>query len=213
MTSSRQVGPVLVAAIVGGIAGTAASVNAASCRGDAEQLSHLSEPEQVPQVPRIATPEQLLSQGVREDDDDSRLAALERGLDELQAEGFRSSTSELLPQPTPEETHETLALHQDALEAHADEPFDSEWASSTAQSIRDESLSLEERGGFSVVDVACRSKSCVVTMEWPSREEAVETYASMVHHNFEINCAHSIVLSEDASLPFQAQMLMICRQQ
>jgi hypothetical protein len=98
-----------------------------------------------------------------------------------------------------------------ALKAHAAEVRDPGWASKVESSLAEDLQNVASANGFAHLGTDCRATSCVVELSWPTREQALDTYAAAVHHNYPTNCAKSLTLPEEESQPFEAQMIMYCR--
>jgi hypothetical protein len=100
------------------------------------------------------------------------------------------------------------------LKDHAREPLDATWARSATGSFQGDLAELGTDKGFRVLNVDCRSSSCVGLLEWPSFDQAIKNYVSVVHQRYGLNCARGMSLDEpsDRSAPYQASVLFMCNE-
>lgn len=99
------------------------------------------------------------------------------------------------PPPTPEQAGIAhMARHQQLIDQVRSEPTDRAW-SSTASAAFHRELSEE---GVTVVDVDCRSTSCVATVEWPSLAAARHGFEAVLQTDYANNCEREITLPTPA---------------
>lgn len=102
---------------------------------------------------------------------------------------------------------------QNRIAEHARDPIDRAWASQSAQALQIDITSMSARaGGCHVVDVDCRTSSCVATIEWPNFRAARDNYQRFTQQAFHVNCAREMTLipPQDDSRPFQASIFFDC---
>ena len=96
--------------------------------------------------------------------------------------------------------------------AHQAQTADPRWATTATASVRQLIDSLHGSIKVSLASADCRATSCLLTLEWPSQAEARSTYEEVLHHDFPLRCARTLLLSEPAAgqTRGQAQMLLDC---
>lgn len=112
--------------------------------------------------------------------------------------------SDPLPPPrNAEEKHD--ALVEESLAESLDRP----WATHAEASLSRDLVRLGD-SSFDVSSVACRTTSCVATLEWPSFNEATMSYNRLVTHDYEVNCTRTITLPEpeDPLAPYEAKLVI-----
>ncbi len=95
----------------------------------------------------------------------------------------------------------------------ASEQVDSTWAPAARQSFQADLDTLSMQIGASVVDVDCRTKSCVATVEWQSYDDAKKTWKRLIHEPYKENCAVSMSVDPPAdgnAASYQAKVLFEC---
>lgn len=94
------------------------------------------------------------------------------------------------------------------------EPIDPRWAHNTSEMFRADVDTPAQSGGFSVVQSECRTSRCAVIVEWPSFEDAVDGFKTLLHHDYQANCARETLLPDPdpaaAGSPYQATMIFDC---
>jgi hypothetical protein len=128
---------------------------------------------------------------------DRRLASLEMQVRELSRAKEPDDASATQSAPTDDRlaTAERARLDFEArLAEHQASPRDSRWAApkerAIAQSIRNQTGA---NTSFSLVDVDCRSTSCVARLKWPSEQEARADIRGFMQ-NADIDCARQVTL-------------------
>lgn len=94
------------------------------------------------------------------------------------------------------------------------EPVDPRWAHNTSEMFRADVSALAQGHGFSVIQSDCRTTHCAVIIEWPSFEDAVDGFKTLLHHDYQANCARETLLPDPdpaaAGSPYQATMIFDC---
>jgi hypothetical protein len=144
---------------------------------------------------------------VRNVDLEARVAALEGA----------SSAKSSERSPEVERSEPTTQDIEDSFNAdvrrHAAEPIDRGWASSTAAQLH--AAYGEKLPGTSaeVVDVDCRSSSCRVRFEWPSRDAATNEWKRAMLFPTAVPCGRRIIVPESSrgkAGPVEVTMLLDC---
>lgn len=106
--------------------------------------------------------------------------------------------------------------HRGLLQDHRASVRDPSWAREAASSLEDDLEQLAElsASSFTVVDVDCRSASCVVRLEWSNFDVAVAEWAAVLHHKFELNCEREALLpepsEEERHHPYRTEFVFTC---
>jgi hypothetical protein len=108
---------------------------------------------------------------------------------------------------------ELRAYDDNLIRQHWADPDDKAWSSITTPSLRASMESLAKSSTFKVVDVNCRSTSCLATFEWPSYDDASREFSKIADEPTQMNCTRGITLPEvtDPSQPVQATMIFGCK--
>jgi hypothetical protein len=172
-------------------------------------------PAQPPAVAATVSP-------AREPDPSQRreIAALSRRLEQLEDAGASAALASPPRPPPPEvdpEQHRAALLeaHERSIQRHWAEPADPAWSKPATDAVREDLQSVAGEKHFRVVDVDCRTSTCVSTVEWPDQNAAVRGYGDVLHVLYRANCARSIVLPDtaDPSRPFRATLFLDCAEQ
>jgi hypothetical protein len=124
-----------------------------------------------------------------------RVAAIERGGNANDpsstdaANSGRSPKVRSLPRRTPEERarriEEDFEYHQNLLAQNSAAPRDPEWAPAMERAVTERFEKIQNGAQYKYGGVDCRTNTCAVTVEWPSRQaaeldlrEAVDTLAT-----------------------------------
>ena len=103
--------------------------------------------------------------------------------------------------------------HARLVAEHFREAVDVEWAPGAAKALAAALRSVEGGGAFRVVDVDCRTTTCVGVLEWQSYEAAIHGARPALHlYCEEVNCPRQIVLPEppDRKTRYRASILFDC---
>lgn len=95
----------------------------------------------------------------------------------------------------------------------ASEQVDSRWAPAARLSFQDDLSTLGAQIGASVVDVDCRTKGCVATVEWQNYAEAKKTWTRILHEPYKENCAVSMSVEppgDPNAASYRAKVLFEC---
>lgn len=101
--------------------------------------------------------------------------------------------------------------HAEMLKTHAAQPMDHSWASSAAESFRADLHGLRKESRAKVVNVDCRTNSCVATLEWPSFHDAKSGFSALLHALYKVNCVRTITLPDppDPSKPYSGTAIFL----
>jgi hypothetical protein len=186
--------PMLAGLLAGGSISFAVVSMARTTAAPAE-ASDQGAPETQP-AERVATP--VLTQGSTET---AALGSLEQRMIALERSLASASTTEEEP-PDPDAARaEIIASHAAAIDAHWQERSDASWAPrATDATHRDlEGIAVQAEVPFEIMDVDCRSTTCLAELEWSSYGAAVGGYPDLLHHAYALDCARRIVLPEPAT--------------
>jgi hypothetical protein len=88
--------------------------------------------------------------------------------------------------------------HERAILRHRDTVMAPEWAEKTSEAIHKGLREAQPQGEFEIIDVDCRSSSCLATLDWPSYNVAFRQWSHVVGHGYGIPCGASVYLDEPA---------------
>lgn len=130
----------------------------------------------------------------------------------LQEEATTVRPSAPAPVDPAEEQRRVLAEYAGELQRHELEPIQPGWAVPTATGLRADLEALRTRRPFSVLGVDCRTRTCVMTLEWANYERATETATALLHHRFVVPCARTVLMPEppQRDKPYRTQVLLDC---
>lgn len=116
------------------------------------------------------------------------------------------------PKDPAEEQRRVIAEYAGELQRHELEPIQPGWAVPTATGLRADLDTLRTRRPFSVLGVDCRTRTCVMTLEWSNYERATETATALLHHRFVVPCARTVLMPEppQRDKPYRTQVLLDC---
>jgi hypothetical protein len=129
--------------------------------------------------------------------------------------GAAPSAGSAVPPPplTPEQIKQfEISEHQAAIDAHWAETSDPEWAPKTKSLFNDDFKAVSTELEAKLVQVDCRTSSCIITAEWPNYETAVRKWRVLMDHRFATNCSTRMLLAppQNPSLPYQATTVFGC---
>lgn len=120
------------------------------------------------------------------------------------------------PGPTDlaEQKRRVLAEYAGELQRHAEEPIQPSWAVPTEAGLRLDLETLRARRRFSILGVDCRTRSCVMTLEWPDYERATDTAEALLSYRYAVPCARTVLMPEpeQRGQPYRTQVLLDCLQ-
>jgi hypothetical protein len=209
MDSSRGGRPIATAMLIVISAAAGAGIFALLGRPSSKPVVQLS-PAQPSEVQQQAAPAQRA---------DYRWAsALDQRLQALEAAQQQKPAppvSDPGPPPDPIEppsTREIEEQHQERIRAHQAEALDPGWSRTTSTALTAD-FKRNAGTGFKATAVDCRSTTCSVVLEWPSRELALAEWRRALMQPTRANCGRTIVVPErPASVtgPIQVTMIMDC---
>jgi hypothetical protein len=189
----------LVPALLGIVAGVVTSL----------VISRTAPGQRAEAVPAQTSRPALVLPSERRSDDRAKISELERRLADLERDAAP-------PTPlarTDQGGKTSVEAHEDAVLEHWSERPDAAWALGASASIRKDLSDLAAANQFKVVDVDCKTFTCVGVVEWPSYHEAEPTYAALVEAGYQVNCNTAIHAAqpEDPSVPYRATLLFNCQ--
>lgn len=105
--------------------------------------------------------------------------------------------------PTPEplhkrETQEDLTrTHENRIVEHFNQAHDPRWSETAETGFRSDLGKLGETGKFAVSRVDCRTTTCIATLSWPSRTDAMQAMPGIVHAAYRSNCGKTLHLPDE----------------
>jgi hypothetical protein len=144
-----------------------------------------------------------------------RIAQLESALAARQAPEATASRTPNIP-ATPEEApsaQEVEEMHNALIARHGASPVNRQWAEMASTAFTADLARPIEGTHFKVNGVECRSTTCTVNLEWPSREQAVNEWQAVLVRPTRANCGKQIVIPErppHESGPMRATMFIDC---
>jgi type IV secretory pathway VirB10-like protein len=120
-----------------------------------------------------------------------------------------------VPPPAPAATAvEIREKHRVALDQHAREPADSRWAQEMSAIVGTGLKTGATKGQFRVLDVDCRSRTCVASVEWESASTAYRQWKTLLGATYG-QCGVEVVLDEpvDSNARFSTKVLFPCANQ
>ena len=94
------------------------------------------------------------------------------------------------------------------------EPVDRQWSVDAGEKFLTDMLAIAEENGLDVVDADCRTTRCKAVVQWPSFDQAVAGFTTLLHHQYQVTCARETLLPEpaeqEAGLPYQVTVLFDC---
>lgn len=208
MTTTPRVGAALT--VVLGIAAGTGSALLVSYIREARQPNALPADAQAapPSEPRVAWPTPPIASGQDED--------LRRRVEVL--EDARTPTVPPPPSLPPADVaamrREAVRRHDEAIRAHEREGYDPAWSRSSSQTLQGNLDTLaKDRGlGFKVLDVDCRTTTCVGNLEWGSYGRAVSEWQSVLNHAYDVNCAREVTVGDppESEGPFVVRVVFDC---
>jgi hypothetical protein len=120
-----------------------------------------------------------------------------------------TSLPEVPDRITPEKRQ---TLFESELKRHSEEPLNSGWANASKVSMEKVLGGIAAAQGFALIEVDCRTTTCVGTFEWSSYNDATERNGGLLHALFKPNCYREIVLPEpsDKRAAYRGQLLVDC---
>jgi hypothetical protein len=107
-----------------------------------------------------------------------------------------------------------LAWWEETRERFEREAVDTPWAAATTQLFAADIAGLGEDSGFALVHTECRSTQCMAVMEWSSYGEAVQGYATLLHHPYQANCVRHTLLpapdTTEVAQPYHMTIVFDC---
>ncbi len=161
--------------------------------------------------PATSLPDRL--QALRDQQVEGRLVALEAAAREKAAP--RDTTEDTPPSEERAQVSATeiIAMHQATIDRHGVEPLDRQWAAKANAALTAAFASKIEKTSFTLKEIDCRSTTCTVKFEWPSREAAVGEWQRILAQPLQATCSREIVIPEPVpgqTGPVQATLVADC---
>lgn len=136
------------------------------------------------------------------------------------------SSPPTLPRPSPPdddrksplddlaERHARIAASfEEQIAHHRLDSTDQQWAAAVTPPLKTELARVSADNGARLVDVECRSTSCVANVRFPTFDEAAMKYSALVEHPYVAACARSSYLPTptNPTAPYDARVLFDCR--
>ena len=98
------------------------------------------------------------------------------------------------------------------LDARSSEPRNAAWATAKEAAIlRDlPRLGAANHQSFSLVNVDCRTATCVARLEWPSEQTARNELPRLLRSTGDLGCANQIAFPPGEGEPYRASLLFDC---
>lgn len=117
------------------------------------------------------------------------------------------------PPPTRQDAVERVRRHvAEKLEAHQAEPVDPGWGPRAQRELTGDLEEVSQGSPAQLVEVDCRTSSCVALLEWPNYHVAFDSYRYFLMQPYHVNCQRTIAVPppRDADQPYRAHMFMNC---
>ena len=116
--------------------------------------------------------------------------------------------------PLAAETDGTALIQEfeERIAAHTTEQLDSAWAAKTSNRIYQTLEALQQEGGFTLIDVDCRSRTCLAQIQWKNFSAAVQNFNKLLTADFGTSLSTEIVIrSTPIDLSEQYEEIMYFR--
>jgi hypothetical protein len=128
---------------------------------------------------------------------DARRADLEKRVRALElGSAPKSAARAIAPPEVQAKLHREL--HAARIARHDREPIDPEWSPATTQRITSELDRAAAELQCKVTRIDCRTASCVVAFEWPSRHAALPAANELVHALADLPCTREVLFDDEA---------------
>jgi len=150
---------------------------------------------------------------------DERVTAPEQRVGVLQAERTGVGDGDGDEGESADPAHEDAAsrrrhreAHERSLRAHAAEPVSQSWAASTSSTLRADLETQRDAIAAELLEVSCRSRSCIARLAWPTYDVARAHYGELLHAPSQVRCTREILLPEppDPSRRYEATAFFDC---
>jgi hypothetical protein len=142
---------------------------------------------------------------------DTRQADLEKRVRALEVgSGSRGGAKPVVPAEVQAKLHREL--HAARIARHDREPVDAEWSATTSKLVTGELDRNAAELQYKVTRVECRSVSCVVGLEWTSRNAALAAEGALVPLLAGTPCTREVLFDEptDPAAKITASMVLEC---
>lgn len=140
--------------------------------------------------------------------DRAQLAALQQRVQQLEQHDSPAAATDEAPASSAEVHRELARL----VAQHRADAVDRPWAATTLQLFSKDLATAAAPSGASVLAFDCRTSSCDGRVEWNSRQQAIKSYAELIHTSFRANCEKTILLDDEpaANGKWQASLYFDC---
>jgi hypothetical protein len=103
------------------------------------------------------------------------------------------------------------AEHRKALDDHKRETLDPSWARDTAETLATTLRPITASAAASLVNLDCRSKTCVADIEWADFPAAMRGWKSVLQADYD-RCSVRVTLDDarDPNTRFRTSVLFTC---
>lgn len=154
---------------------------------------------------------------------DRRVASLERKLlaveqqlreEQLHAQEPRAQEPvpeiEDLPELRAEHQRQAEAEHNAALARHRLESRDARWANEREQTLTEQLARTAAKIDVEVLNVDCRTQSCVARLRWPDRDVARARLIALLDETAQVGCARRVQFPQTGAVPYEAELYLEC---
>jgi hypothetical protein len=130
---------------------------------------------------------------------------------------FANAAGSLEVSSLPDAASDSTALIQEfeaRIAAHATEQLDDTWAVQTSNGIYQTLQALEQEGGFTLLDVDCKSRTCLAWIQWNNLPAAQQNFDKLLTADFGASCLTEILFRSpptDLSVKYEEIMYFRCR--
>jgi hypothetical protein len=106
-----------------------------------------------------------------------------------------------------------VANHEKLVMDHRRDAPDPQWATTTTRVLTEDFEKVKAQGTtFEIAELDCRTTSCVLTVTWNTRHEAMSQYEYLFHYPVRAPCAREVLVSEEPNSAgkFEASIVYDC---
>ena len=147
--------------------------------------------------------------------DDGRAARLESRISRLEQRP-ESADARRAPSEDPAAAAATVGpppefyyrRHAEFIDRVRAESVDPSWGPSTAEHLRRDMEKAKALIPFELVNVDCRTTSCLAVVQWDTQADALNGYHKIMMNPFRVNCEHTILVPEQPAANGKWQVTM-----
>ena len=133
----------------------------------------------------------------------------------LEPSANAAGSSEVSSPPDAEADRAALIREfEERIAAHETEQPDDAWAVQTSNDIHQTLQALEQEGGFTLLEVDCKSRTCLAWIQWDNLPAAQQNFGKLLTADFGASCYTEILLRSpptDISTKYEEVMYFRCR--